>query len=349
MRLSTVFLTFLLLWSFWGSFGVAQSGGTGNLERESLSYADALTAALQTSAAVNTAQVDLASAERDLGRLKADPLALRIPLLQAEQALTRAQQSLRGAEADARAAVAEAYANALEARSNVALAEKRLAIARTRAEATQIRFEAGAATSLDVADARNVLQSAQRDLGDAQEARTLAYDRLASLLALPGEPSLSDAVPVGAVPTLEDALAELDANSALVAARQGLELAQAQLAAVDNAFSARSDVEAARDAVVNAETQLRETRRSLELGVQQSYNAVVAAQNRAQGAADDLAAAQETLQAQRVRFQAGSISQLELAQSELNVQGAAATLETAQHALAASLRALATTLRGGSR
>lgn len=337
MRPLFLFLLFLL--------PVCTAQGAGEA---ALSYSEALSAAVGASAAVNIAQVDLASAERDLSRLQADPLALRIPVLQAEQALMQARQGLGAAEAAARNSAAEAYAKVLEARSDVSLTEKRVAIIQTQADATQIRFEAGAATSLDVASAQNALQSVQRDLTDAREAQTLAYSRLASLVGLAGAPVLSDAVPVGTVPSLAEALTGLDENSALVNAQQGLVLANAQLAGVDSAFSARRDIEAARDAVANAETHLQETRRSLELSTRQSRNAAVAAQNRVQGAAADLTAAQETLQAQQVRFEAGGISQLELAQSELNAQSAAAALEAAQHALAAALRTLDTTLRGGT-
>ena len=313
-----------------------------------LSYTDALVRAVMNSADLTTARVDLASARRELDRAEADPLALRIPVLQAEQAVTQARQALRTAELRAQDSAAAAYARALEAQSVVLLAEEQLALAQTRAEATQIRFEAGASTSLDVDQAQNTLQSARRTLADADEERELAFSQLASLLGLTGETlTLTETVPVGAVPPLANVLNGLEDNTQIVSARQAVALAEAQLAAVDNAFSARSEIDAARDTLNNAQTRLRETRRSLELGVRQSYNAVAAAQNRAQGVRAELEAAQDTLDAQQIRFDAGSISQLELAQNEIEVQTAANALESARHTLGDALRQLELTVLGG--
>ena len=313
-----------------------------------LSYTDALVRAVANGADLATARVDLASAQRELDRAEADPLALRIPVLQAEQAVTQAQQALRVAELRAQDSAAAAYARALEAQSAVALAEEQLALAQTRAEATQIRFEAGASTSLDVDQAQNTLNSAQRDLADAEEERDLAFSQLASLLGLAGETlELTETVPVGAVPPLANVLDGLEDNTQVVSAQQAVALAEAQLAAVNNAFSARSEIDAARDTLSNAETRLTETRRSLELGVRQSYNAVAAAQNRARGAQAEVDAAQDTLDAQQIRFEAGSISQLELAQNEIEVQTAANALESARHTLGDALRQLELTVLGG--
>ena len=313
-----------------------------------LSYTDALVRAVTNSADLTTARVDLVSARRDLDRAEADPLALRIPVLQAEQAVTQARQALRAAELQAQDSGADAYARALEAQSAVLLAEEQLALAQTRAEATQIRFEAGASTSLDVDQAQNALNGAQRALADAEEERALAFSQLASLLGLAGEPlTLSETVPVGTVPPLRNVLEGLSDNTQIVSAQQAAALAEAQLAAVNNAFSARSEIDAASDTLSNAQTRLIETRRSLELGVRQSYNAVASAQNRVQGAQADLKAAQDTLDAQQIRFDAGSISQLELAQSEIEAQTAANALESARHALGDALRQLELTVLGG--
>lgn len=315
-------------------------------QTEALSYKAALEQALTSSAEVLTASVDLSSAERDLARLEADPLVLRVPLLQAQHAVENAQQSLTIAQLQAQHNAATAYAEALEADTALQLSEAQRAIAETQLSATQIRFEAGAATALDVERAQNTLRNAERDLSDASEARALAYSSLASLLASE-LPTLSGSVPVGDVPPLNEILARAQGNAQRLIARQAVDLSEAQVAAINNAFSAKTDIDAAKDALDNARTRLRETKRSLNLSLRQSYNGVIAAQSRVQRAEADLQTLQETLDAQEVRFEAGSISLLELENSELEVLSARAALETARHALASSVRQLALSAEGG--
>lgn len=312
-----------------------------------LSYNNALKGALNANADVLTARVDLATAERELERLEADPLVLRIPLLEAQNAVENAQQTLQIAELKAQHSAADAYAEALEADSTVALSEAQRAIAETQLNATQIRFEAGAATSLDVERAQNALRNAERDLADAQEARSLAYSSLASLLALSETPSLSNSVPAVSVPPLDELFARLETNAQRVAARQAVALSEAQVAAIDNAFSARTNIEAAKDALDNARTRLSETERTVELSLRQTYNGVIAAQSRVQRAEADLKTAQENLDAQQVRFEAGSISLLELENSKVEVLSAQSALQTARHSLASSLRQLELSAAGG--
>jgi outer membrane protein TolC len=312
-----------------------------------LGFTEALALANQNSAEVSTARVDLERAERDLARLKADPLALRIPLLQGEQALTQAQQALELAVLRLEHEVASGFAAALEADDAVRLAEMQRDISATQLEATTIRFEAGAATTLDVERARNALSDSERALTDARQSRALAYDQLASLLGLSEAFALSVLPPLPDSPELPEVLARLPENQQVVAAEQALALAEAQLAAVDNAFSPRSDIEAARDSVNNAQVRLTETRRSIELLIRQRYNAVLAAQGRVANAEAAYATAQEDFNAQQVRFEAGSISRLDLEQARLSVVNAQTQLTASQHALANALRQLELTVRGG--
>jgi outer membrane protein len=315
-------------------------------EISSLTFEQMLGLTLGANAEVFTAQAALDSATRGLARVQADPLALRVTLLQAEQAVSSAQQALKTAQLKAQNNAADAFAAAREADSSVTLAEQKLDIAQTEFDANSARIKAGAATNLDVERAQNALASAQRDLAAAQQSRTLAYASLASLLAIPNTFSLEGAVSLGEVPDLETALANLETNSLVTQARQTFELAQAQLAAIDNAFSARSDVDLAKDEVARAETQVQEARRSVEITVQQSYNGVLVAQSRVQSAEAAFATAQADLTAQQTRFDAGSISLLDLKQSQLALVDSESQLEQAKHALANSLRGLELTIMG---
>ena len=304
--------------------------------------------AADVAAGVASARLDLTTAERDLARVVADPTTLRVPRLQAAHAVARARSALRNAEALARDAAATAYTAALEADDQLARAEAALAIATTAREAVGIQFDAGAATRRDVERADDDLRSAERDVADATAARALAYDRLASLVGLDdADVALTPAPPPRPPLALEAYLAEMEANTQLQALRQQVELAEAQLAAVDNPLSsAPADVAAARDRLDAARLQRDEHVRSLTLLVRQAHNAALSAEARVRSAADAAAAAEEELDVQRVRFEAGSISALALARTEQQRSAQVHALVAAHHALHAAIRQLQLTLLG---
>ncbi len=342
MRPSSLALTVLVLL-------VTPLFGAGRaLAQTSLTFDDVASLAVETAVGVRSAQLDVTSAERDLARVAADPTTLRVARLQAEHAVARARTSLEAAEASARHAAASAYTDALAADDQLAIAEAAREIAATALEATQIRFDAGAATELDVERAQNDLQGAERDVVDANAARRLAYDRLASLLDL-DEPiaTLAPAPEPEPVAPLEDFLTDLERNADVLAAEQTVELAEAQLAAIDNPLSsAPADIAAARDRLDTARLQRDEQRRSLTLLARQAHNAALAAEARVQGAEAAASAARDDLAVQRVRYEAGSISSLTLAQAEQQERTQAANLAAARHALAAAVRQVELTTLG---
>jgi len=313
-----------------------------------ISLDTALALAGELDAGVISARADLAAAERDLARTRADPLALRLTIAQAEHALENAQAALESALSNSRAALTNAYLAALEADQTLAIAGQAAAIAAIALEATEIRFNAGAATQLDLERARNDFGAAQRDAEDARQTRELAYSELASLVGLPLEGLTLEPITVApAMPELDSLLARLAENRQWRLTRQAVELAELRLAAVDNAFSARAEVEAARDTLAGNQVRLRETRRSLELTTRQSYNAVLAAQSRLMSAAASAATAHDTLSAQTLRYEAGSISRLEFERARLDVTRAEAQYQTARHALLRALLQLTRAILGG--
>ena len=313
-----------------------------------LELARATDLAVDVAAAVQSARLDLATAERDLVRAAADPTTLRIAQLQADQAVERATTALRNAEASARDAAASAYTAALEADGQLALAEAALAIATTAREAIGIQFEAGAATRLDVDRAEDDRRAAERDVVDAVAARSLAYDRLASLIgAADAAFTLERAPAPPALLELEAYLADLGANAQLQGADQQVALAAAQLAAVDNPLSsAPADVAAARDRLATAQLQRDEQERSLALLVRQAHNAARSADARVRAAEAAAASARDELDVQVVRYEAGSVSALALARTERQAAAQEQALAAATHGLHAAIRQLQLTLLG---
>jgi len=307
-----------------------------------LTFEAAQDRAVDASASVRAARLDLATAERERERVRADPTTLRIARLQAEQALERAVAALAAATETARDGAATAYESALQADDLVHTAEAALAIAESLHEAARIRFDAGAATRLDLERAENDRLAAERDLDDARQTRALAYQRLASQLGSPDAPvGLAPAPAPGPVPDLAQVRAWAQDNRTVMAASHQLALAEAQLMAIDVPLTTpRADIEAARDRVDTARLQLDEQHRVLDLELQQARNAAVAAAARLESADEALATAEEDVRVQRLRLEAGTVARLTLAQSELQASRLRAARTSAEHALAASLRRL---------
>lgn len=326
----------------WAQGGAERSAGA------TLPFDAALERAVEVSASVRSAALDLTTAERDLERVTSDPTTLRVARLQAEHARARAAAALAAALETARDAAAGAYEAALEGDDQVAVAEAALAIAQGALEAARIRFAAGAATRIELDRAENDALAAARDVEDATQARTLAYRRLASLLDIEDDDfSLSPAPSPGAVPDLEDVRSWAADNRNLLAADQQVELAEAQLAAIDVPLATpRADIEAARDRLETARLQRDERRRLLDLDLRQALNAAAAAAARLASAEEARATAEEDVRVQRLRFEAGTIAQLTLAQSELQRTRQEAARSAAEHALAAALRRLRLTAMG---
>ena len=341
MRRSTLALVLTLTLAPSWALGLANA-------QSPLELARATDLAVDVAAAVQSARLDLATAERDLARAAADPTTLRVARLQADHAVARAATALRNAEASARDGAATAYTAALEADGQLALAEAALAIATTAREAIGIQFEAGAATRLDVDRAEDDRRAAERDVVDAMAARSLAYDRLASQVGAEGADFVLERAPAPLeLLELEAYLADLGTNAQLQAADQQVALAAAQLAAVDNPLSsAPADVAAARDRLETARLQRDEQERSLTLLVRQAHNAARSADARVRAAEAAAASALEELAVQVVRYEAGSVSALALARTERQAAAQEQALAAAAHGLHAAIRQLQLTLLG---
>jgi outer membrane protein TolC len=307
--------------------------------------------AVAASVDVRTAQLDLDAARREAARVEADPTSLRVALLRARHGVEAAEDALRNARAAARDAGADAFEAALQARDGVAVARTALDIAWTEAEAARIRLEAGAATENDVARADDVARSAERDRADAERRFALALDRLAQAIGRDEAPRrLVEPVADPNVPSLTSVLERTTENASLRAALRAVELAEAQLAAVDVAFtSARADVEAAEDAVATARLRADDLAETLRLSLRQAHDAVLAADARRVSAEEALATADEDVSVAVARFEAGSISQVVLERTRLERLRRRAELHTARIGYADALRSLDAAILGVAR
>ncbi|MGL4611483.1 MAG: TolC family protein [Trueperaceae bacterium] len=299
-----------------------------------LTLEQALNLAPDVNAAVIAGRTDVSAAERDLERINRDPLALRLEKLQAEQTLASEQENLEAALLSSRLDVMDKFFAALEADQALANAQKQQQISVATLEAQQIRFEAGAVTQIDLSNAQNDAVEAERIVRDAQNTRNLAYSQLSSVVSQP----VSKLAPYKAdAPTLrplEQIRTEAkEKNNQLKLLQRSVELAKTQLEITDNAFSSRSEIDGAEDALANAELSLSDYQNSLELTVESSYNSVLSAQASYENALETLRTSAYDLAAQKTRLDAGSISPIAYQQSELSHAQSQAELDTAKHQL----------------
>lgn len=325
---------------------VSAQGGPG--QDDVLTLAATLEAAPTLDPDVLGAENALRAAERTLTRLQADPLALRVPTLQAQGGVESARAGLSAARLVSRTEATGAYFAALGAGSALELTEAALDLETAKLEATRIRFEAGAATRLELLQAENSLDAAKRDLTDAEQTRSLALRELGSLVGQDASRLGPVSLTVPAVPTLVQSLTEATrTNSGVRAVASALEVAEAELAAVDNAFSAQADIEAVRDNLASVESALQTARRSLELSVRGAHGELESAARSFENAQASFAAAGEELAAQQARLDAGSLAPIAFEESRLMYRRSEAELYGALYEFRLAALALEGTISGG--
>ena len=319
------------------------------LTGDALTLAEVLRVAPANDPDVLGAEADVAAAQRELTRLQADPLALRVPTLQAEQTLENAQAALEAARLTSRTEVTSAYFDALSAERTLEVAGQDLTIQQATVQATQIRLDAGAATDLELLQAQNALAAAQRSQRNAEQTRALAESELASLVGQDATQLVQISLTPPAVPTLAISLGQAEAdNSSVQAASTTVTVAEAQLAAVNNAFSAQTDIDAAQDALTSAQSDLETARRSLELDVRGAHNALSSAERSFKSAKADLSASQDELTAQKARLDAGSLAPISFRAAQLSHTQTEAAMYSALYDFRLAALGLEQTVSSGS-
>ncbi len=316
---------------------------------DALTLTEVLRAAPAADPDVLGAEADVAAAQRELTRLQADPLALRVPTLQAEQTLENARAALESARFTSRTEVTSAYFDSLSAERALEVAEQDLAIQQATVQATQIRLDAGAATDLELLQAQNTLAAAQRNRQNAEQTKALAEGELTSLIRQDAAQLVQISLTPPAVPTLAASLGQAKAtNSGVQAASTTVTVAEAQLAAVNNAFSAQTDIDAAQDALTRAQSDLDTARRSLELDVSGAYNALSSAERSFESAKADFSASREELAAQKARLDAGSLAPISFQEAQLSHMQTEVAMYSALYDFRLAALALEQTVSGGS-
>lgn len=299
---------------------------------------EAIDLAVTTSSDVMTRSADAAAAERDVQRAERDPLATPFERRQLEHALASAMSDLAAARSSAATVAFNAVTRVIERSDAVTEARQRADIAATNLAVARVRLEAGAITPMALDQAVHDATAAERSADNALADLDLAWLELATVLGLSpdevrarGLAPLPDALP--AVPDLAAGLAGLAQTHAGVAnAHRTLDIATLRAAGVAHAGSAPNTIADARETVRAAERRVSDVLAGAEQSLRTAHQALAAASGRLEDALAVDRSAAATLEAQRVRHDAGELSPLAWAQAELDRSRVASALRSATHA-----------------
>jgi len=290
---------------------------------------------------VKTAQANLDKASAANRAAQADPSALVAVKLSASGGQTQAQAALRGARLNTLQSTVTAFTALLEAQENVNLQTLQVAVDSKAVQVAQVKQNVGNATALDVEGAQNTLSGSQQNLADAKAQVGLASARLATLTGLG---SGVRATGVANTPKLSTTLSKLQAGlgtlTSQVSATNDLAAAQLNVKLADNDFTPARTLQDARTALANAQ-------RSLDSAVKSATQTLASAYQTAQNSSELLgvaqareAAALKTYNQDAARLRSGTISPVELQNSQLALKKAQFARLQAQDNVLEALAAL---------
>lgn len=302
----------------------------------------AVQAALTNGTDVRIAQANLEKATAANRAAQADPSTLAAARLAAQQGQTLAALQLRAARLSTLQSAVNAYTALLEAQENVELQTLQVQVDQKALQVAQVKLSVNNATSLDVQKAQNTLAGSTQTLADARAQVNLASAQLASLTGLPAGVR---AAGLSAVPTLKTSLAQLrsgldDNLVSVVSAQQEVAAAQLSVKLADNDFTPARTLSDARIALANAQ-------RALDAARKNASNALAAAYQTAQNAVEQLrvaqsreAAALKSYNQDAARLKSGTISAVDLQQTQLALKPAQFARLQAQDNVLEALAAL---------
>lgn len=310
-----------------------------------LGFDDAAEVALANAPDITGARSNLLAAERDLERALRDPLATGLERLQAQHAQQEALAAIAAAERSSRVSTLQHVTNVLEGEAALRHARDQADVAQRQLTADRVRAEAGTITQLDLVRSEAEAERAQRASFEAANEQGLRWSELALHLGCEAEALRARGLaaieaPPPALPPF-DALLEQSglrgepanaAHAGVAAASRSLAVARVQLAGTDHEAAAPNLVANARDAVATAERRLADTLAQAELQLRTHHQNYGAALGRLADAAVSDANAATTLEAQRVRAEAGELAPLALRQAEMERERSTDAWRAARHA-----------------
>jgi outer membrane protein TolC len=265
-------------------------------------------------ATLNNARADLASKE-------ADPSTLIVPLTQARNTAQLNQVQLDAKRLEVMSNVTGAYLNLFEAQENIKVLEAQLALDTRNLEVARIRLQARNGTQLDVNRAENVVNTSRQSLADARANLPILSNRLEVLLGVN-----TGNLTVGAPPAFREVKIDSAALEAGLETRlpsvlqvaQAVQLADLNVKLSDNDFTPPATLRDNKVTLENAQRNLSTIRQTaltqLRDSVRNTANALEGVRLRDR----DRDNAEDALAQDQLKFKNGTISRLQLQQTEVS-------------------------------
>lgn len=307
-----------------------------------VSVTRAVQAALTSGTEVRTAQANLDRATAANRAAQADPSTLAAAKLSAGQAQTLATVGLRAARLSTLQSAVNAYTTLLEAQENVELQSLQVQVDQKAVQVAQVKRGLGNATALDVQKAQNTLSGSTQGLADTRAQVNLASGKLASLTGLAAGVRASG---LGTLPTLKTTLAALRSGlennlTSVVGAEQDVAAAQLTVKLSDNDFTPARTLQDARTALANAQRALDAAQKNANTGLSSAYQTAQNAAEQLKVAQSRESAALRSYNQDSARLKSGTISAVELQQTQLALKQAQFARLQAQGNVLESLAAL---------
>jgi len=293
----------------------------------SISLQAAVASALTAGSTVRDAQTGVTSSASTLKAVQADPSSLATTLLSAQQDYALAQAQLTQARLTATQNAVNAFTALYQTQEQLTLDRSQIVIDTKSLQVAQIKVSTKSGTALDVQNAQNTLNTSKQNLVDDQAQLVVNSQKLANVIGKPG--SYTADTPPNA-PTVRPNTALSTGYSTLLKDQQAVDVAALNVKLTDNEFTARVTLDQARTALSNAQSTLASDQKTLQTTLATAQSTAEAAQASYRTALQTEANAQATYKQDAVRLQSGTISAVDLLQSQL-------TLNKAQYARAQAL------------
>ena len=288
---------------------------------QSLNLPTAINTALERGTDLSNQRATLANARADFASKQADPSVLVVALTQSRQSAALEEVRTNQKRLEVVQSVLSAYSNLYEAQQNIAVLEAQVALDNRNLEVARARLSARNATQLDVDKANNTLSSSRQSLADARAQIPILSNRLETLLGT----SSSGNLQVTATPAFAQRniiLANLEQNletrlPTLLQPAQTVELADLNVKLADNDYTPPATLRDARTNLENARRNLETARQNALTGLRDSFRNWQNTLERVRITQQDLANDQAALKQDQTRFGSGTISRLQLQQSEV--------------------------------
>ncbi|GGR17759.1 TolC family protein [Deinococcus ruber] len=301
-----------------------------------LSLPQAVSSALTAGATVRDARAGADAAAATLKAVQADPSTLSAALLSAQQANTLAQANGAQARLTAIQNAVDAFTALYQTQEQVDQQALQVQVDEKNLQVAQVKLSTKNGTALDVQNAQNTLASSRQDLTAAQAQTVVNSQKLANVI---GKPGSYTATTPSAPPTVKVNTALSTNYPALLTDQQAVDAAALSVKLADNEFTARVTLDQAKTKLASAQSDLSTLQKTLNTTLATAQSSAEAAQATYQTAIQSEVNAQATYKQDNVRYSTGTISAVQLLQSQLALKKAQ---YTRAQALVALWQALAT-------